>query len=246
MMNKFRWPWVRVEWKNVRPVPYVAYVSYVAYAAIVSIVLVSPCTVYPQTFHSGHSRVDPVEVAQPGLAAIGTLIKDADLFLQQQRYENAVALLSAGVAQGITHPSIWLRLGNGLHHLHQFDNAQAYYRLAARHPLPDTSQIGYLEATRLRSKALLNLASLNLTLANHALTEFRSYGMASGEQNLVLQEQARLTEMLGNSSPDRPSPLSLRNAAAPLIRSKTSALVDNTVTVEYLSGGPALLPKLPR
>ena len=183
-------------------------------------------------------------VASLNSALVG-LIKDADRFYQQQQYENVVDLLNAHLAQGIKHPSIWLRLGNALHQLQRLDEAQAVYRMAANYPLPDVSQLGYIEAARINGKAWLNLASLNLTLAKQALAGFRAQGIPNADQNRVLQEQAQVAETLRRSLIDLPSNRSSQKSPMPTAQNPPSKahlmasdFKDGEVTIEYLHGAP--------
>ena len=208
--------------------------------------IMDPGVGFCQTSSMAQPGIESTHLVASPVAAFGGLLKDADLFYQQGRYDRAVELLSAGLAQGLAHPSLWLRLGNALHHLQRLDEAQAFYRQAAQYPLPDGLQIGFIEATRTRSKALLNLASLNLSLANIALAEFRRYGIANSEQNLVLQEQSRLAEALNSLKGLRGLSGDPWVSNSPPTVAETSSRIDSAVTVEYLSGGPQRASSLKR
>ncbi len=186
--------------------------------------------------------------------ALNTLLKDAELFSRQQRFEAIVQLLTPVVAQGLGDVAIMLKLANALHRLQRWDDALALYRRAAQLVLPEPSQLGYIEASKARAKALLNIASINLALAQMALLEFRRNGLPGAEQNQVLQEQSRIHEALQSAkieftstlSPSLSSPsLSLPSSPSPLqplsqrpSQLSGNALSDSAVAVEYLSGGP--------
>jgi hypothetical protein len=199
-------------------------------------------------------------------SALNTLLRDAELFSQQQRFEAIVQLLTPVVAQGFGDVAIMLKLANALHRLQRWDDALALYRRAAQLALPEPSQFGFIEASKARAKALLNIASINLALAQIALVEFQRNGLPGAEQNQVLQAQSRIHEALHGakiefastpspsllipSSPSSPSSsLSpLQPQPQPSLRPHSlsqrpsqisgSASSDSAVAVEYLSGGP--------
>jgi tetratricopeptide (TPR) repeat protein len=171
------------------------------------------------------------EIVLKRSSAASVLLNDADLLYQQQRFEEVVRLLAPVVAQGFEHLAIWLRLAHALHRLQRWDEALQLYRRAAQQPLPESSELGFIEAGHTRAKTLLNIASVHLAMAQFTMNEFRRHGIPGAQQNRLMHELSTLRESVQNA----------RNEFSPALATAVSSAppADSAVAVEYLTGAPA-------
>ena len=102
----------------------------------------------------------------PVAGRLDRMLADADAAYRARRWSLALEGLNAIVALEPDHAQAWLRIGNVHQQRRQWLSAASAYRKAARR---DDAAGGADQVTR--AKALINLASVNVELANAALAE---------------------------------------------------------------------------
>ena len=146
----------------------------------------------PRTDQRSEPRHDPRVEGRTELQreqnAVQQLLEEAEAAYREARWQVAFDAFKAVVALQPDHAQGWLRIGNLHQRRAQWLGAAAAYRKAA-----DIAQRVPADAS-LRSKALLNLASVNLELAEAALSEAGSG--SEREAAAVHQRAAQVSESL--------------------------------------------------
>jgi len=152
--------------------------------------------------------------APPEAAAL--LLREAEEAYRARRWDIALEAFRRVVALDSEHAGAWLRIGNLHHRRSQWLSAASAYRKAADRAARDgaapepgsavsgnpSSDVGLRD---IQAKALLNLASVNLEMAEAALTQAAALSRTSTEQapagEVVAEQARRLAERLQGRFP---------------------------------------------
>jgi hypothetical protein len=168
-----------------------------------AIALLTLCCTAPAIAGGPAQAPDPVALTRPlAPETIARMLDEAEAAYRARRWTQAMDAFKAVTAFDADNPQAWLRIGNLHQRRSQWLAAASAYRKAAREESAesasahDTGQSPAPSPT-VRTKALLNLASVNLEMARAALTELGPIppDLASMRDDVDTQSRALGTQL---------------------------------------------------